>query len=423
MSIQVNFMQKIIFVKCNRNGPLMSTTLWTDVNLLTMDDNGAPYGLIENATITQKDGVITNVSQGNNLPDGTNVKTVHCNGAYMTPGLIDCHTHLIYGGNRIDEFEKRLNGASYEEIAKAGGGIISTVKATRAASEDELVESAKKRLASLQAEGVTTIEIKSGYGLDTNNELKMLRAAKKLGRISDIDIVTTFLGAHALPPEFANDRDGYIDLIIGQMLPKIAGEGLADAVDGFCETIGFTKPEMEQVFKTAKELGFNLKLHAEQLSDQKGAQLAAKYGALSADHLEHLSEESILAMKKAGTIAVLLPGAYYTLRDTKLPPIDLLRAHNIPMAIASDSNPGSSPVLSLKLMIHMASTIFRMTPEEALLGVTKNAAKALGLKDRGILREGLKADMVLWDISHPAELSYQVGGSQTLSVIKNGEII
>ncbi|MBT5072215.1 MAG: imidazolonepropionase, partial [Kordiimonadaceae bacterium] len=276
----------------------MSTTLWTDVNLLTMDDNGAPYGLIENATITQKDGVITNVSQGNNLPDGTNVKTVHCNGAYMTPGLIDCHTHLIYGGNRIDEFEKRLNGASYEEIAKAGGGIISTVKATRAASEDELVESAKKRLASLQAEGVTTIEIKSGYGLDTNNELKMLRAAKKLGRISDIDIVTTFLGAHALPPEFANDRDGYIDLIIGQMLPKIAGEGLADAVDGFCETIGFTKPEMEQVFKTAKELGFNLKLHAEQLSDQKGAQLAAKYGALSADHLEHLSEESILAMKK-----------------------------------------------------------------------------------------------------------------------------
>lgn len=405
----------------------MSTTLWTDVNLLTMDDNGddngAPYGLIKNAAIAVKDGVITKISQENNLPDGADVKTVHCNGAYMTPGLIDCHTHLVYGGSRIDEFEKRLGGASYEEIARDGGGILSTVKATREASEDELLESAKKRLRPLQAEGVTTIEIKSGYGLDTSNELKMLRAAKKLDRISDIDVVTTFLGAHALPPEFEGDREGYIDLIIGQMLPKIAGENLASAVDGFCETIGFTYAEMELIFEAAKKLGFNLKLHAEQLSDQKGAELAAKYGALSADHLEHLSEQSVLAMKKAGTVAVLLPGAYYTLREEKLPPIELLRKHNIPMAVATDSNPGSSPVLSLKLMINMASTIFRLTPEEALAGVTRNAARALGLEDRGILRKGLKADMVLWDISHPAELSYQLGGSQTLSVIKNGEII
>ena len=386
MSIQVNFMQKIIFVKCNRNGALMSTTLWTDVNLLTMDDNGAPYGLIQNAAIAVKDGVISNISPQNNLPDGADVKTVHCNGAYMTPGLIDCHTHLVYGGNRIDEFEKRLNGATYEEIANAGGGIISTVSATRAASEDDLVKSATKRLCSLQAEGVTTIEIKSGYGLDTTNEIKMLRAAKKLGRISDVDVITSFLGAHALPAEYKDDRDGYINLIINEMLPMIAEQGLTDAVDGFCESIGFTYVEMERIFQMAKKLRFNLKLHAEQLSDQKGTELAAKYDALSADHLEHLSQESI-------------------------------------MAVASDCNPGSSPVLSLKLMINMASTLFRMTPEEALLGVARNAARALGLEDRGILKEGLKADMVLWDISHPAELSYHVGGSQTLSGIKNGEII
>jgi len=341
----------------------------------------------------------------------------------MTPGLIDCHTHLIYGGNRIDEFEKRLQGASYEEIAAAGGGILSTVSATRAASEDELVESAKRRLRSFVNEGVTTIEIKSGYGLDVKNEIKMLRAANKLGRMSKIDVVTTFLGAHAIPPEYEDDREGYIDLIINEMLPVIARDRLATMVDGFCETIGFSCQEMDEIFKAATALGFKLKLHAEQLSDQNGAALAAKYGALSADHLEHLSPTSIKAMKDAGTVAVLLPGAYYTLRDTTLPPIEALRKAQVPIAIGSDCNPGSSPVLSLKLMINMASTLFKLTPEEALAGVTRNAAKALGLDDRGILKEGLRADMVLWDIEHPAELAYQVGGNQTIKVIKGGDVI
>ncbi|MBL4602574.1 MAG: imidazolonepropionase [Emcibacteraceae bacterium] len=401
----------------------MSNKIWTDVNLMTMDDNGSAYGLITDGAIVQKNGVIVWLGRNIDLPTHYHFEKIRCNGAFMTPGLIDSHTHLIYGGNRIDEYEQRLNGVSYEEIAKAGGGILSTVNATRAATEDELVKSGLKRLGYLLAEGVTTIEIKSGYGLDTKNEIKMLRAAKKLGRISNVDVITTFLGAHALPPEYKGNSKGYIDLIVEEMLPKIAELGLADAVDGFCENIGFTYDEIERVFSAASKLGFKLKLHAEQLSDQQGATLAAKYGALSADHLEHLSEESIIEMGKSGTVAVLLPGAFYTLRETKLPPTNALRKRKIPIAIATDSNPGSSPVLSLKLMINMASTLFRLTPEEAIMAVTKNAAQALGLNDRGILKPGLKADMVLWDISHPAELAYQVGGAQTLSVIKNGDII
>ncbi|HRW29689.1 MAG TPA: imidazolonepropionase, partial [Emcibacteraceae bacterium] len=381
------------------------------------------YGLINEAALVEKDGLINWIGNKADMPVHFNGEIINCSGAYMTPGLIDCHTHLIYGGNRINEFEKRLNGATYEDIANAGGGILSTVRATRAATEDELVSSSLKRLRQLEKDGVTTIEIKSGYGLDVENEIKMLRAVKKLDKISNVDVVATFLGAHALPPEYHDNRDGYINLIIKDMLPKVAEEKLATAVDGFLENIGFSYSEMERVFSAAKEYGFDLKLHAEQLSDLSGAGLAAHFNALSADHLEHLSESSMDLMQKSGTVAVLLPGAYYTLRDTKLPPIGSLRKRNIPMAVATDSNPGSSPVLSLKLMINMASTIFGLTPEEALAGVTKNAAKALGLSDRGLLKAGLRADMVLWDISHPAELAYQVGGSPVLSVIKNGNVV
>lgn len=401
----------------------MSNRIWTDVNLLTMEAGDTPYGLMSDVALVQESDYIAWIGPKDEIPNHYDYEMVYCDGAYMTPGLIDPHTHLIYGGNRINEYEQRLNGATYEEIAKSGGGILSTVRATRDASETDLTESAGKRLSSFSAEGVTTIEIKSGYGLDIKNELKMLSVARKLGLSKNIDVIPTFLGAHALPPEFKDDSEGYINLIINHMLPKVAELDLANTVDGFCETIGFSHDEIERLFKAARDLGFNLKLHAEQLSDQKGAALAAKYGALSADHLEYLSEESVIAMKKAGTVAVLLPGAYYTLRETKLPPIDLLRKHNVPIAIGSDSNPGSSPVLSLKLMINMASTLFKLTPEEALAGVTRNAATALGLKDRGILREGLKADFVLWDIEHPAELAYYAGGNSVRTIVKNGEIV
>lgn len=388
-----------------------------------MTKDAKPYGLINDAAIVVKGGLISWLGPREQLSQYPTSEIINCHGAYMSPGLIDCHSHLVYGGNRIDEFEKRLNGTSYEEIANQGGGILSTVNATREASEDELLMSAQKRLNYFIKEGLTTIEIKSGYGLDLENEIKILRVARKLGRNNNIDIITTLLAAHALPPEYKQNREGYINLIIDQILPAAAAENLCDAVDGFCENIAFSYEEMERIFIAATKLNLRVKLHAEQLSDQNGAALAAKYHALSADHLEHLSEASIIAMKKSDTVAVLLPGAYYSLRDTKLPPIDLLRKHQVPMAVASDSNPGSSPVLSLKLMINMASTLFSLTPEEALLGVTRNAALALGLHDRGILQQELKADMVLWDISHPAELSYQVGGGQALSVIKNGTVI
>ncbi len=388
-----------------------------------MQKNETPYGLIENTAMVIENDYIAWIGPEEALPNHYDYEMEDAEGDYMSPGLIDCHTHLIYGGNRIDEFEKRLNGVSYEEIAKSGGGILSTVQATRDATEAELIESANKRLSHLKAEGVTTIEVKSGYGLNTETELKMLSVARTMNVNNDIDVIATFLGAHAIPDEHKNNRDDYIDLIINEMLPKIAEQKMAAAVDGFCETIGFQYQEMEKIFIKAKELGLNVKLHAEQLSNQNGAKLAAKYGALSADHLEHLTEDAILNMKEAGTIAVLLPGAYYTLRDSKCPPIDLLRKHKVPMAVATDCNPGSSPVLSLKLMINMASTIFQLTPEEAIAGVTRNAAKALGLRDRGIIKEGMLADLVRWDIEHPAELAYYVGGNQVKSVIKNGKIV
>lgn len=402
----------------------MTVKVWTDVTLLTMSENGTPYGMIKDGAIIARNGMIDWVGQAAALPELTNgADIISCGGKYMTPGLIDCHTHLIYGGNRIAEFEKRLQGASYEDIARTGGGILSTVKATRAADEKSLISFAKKRLRHLQKSGVTTVEIKSGYGLDLETELKMLRAARKIGQSSSIDVVTSFLGAHALPPEFSGDAEGYMDYVAGEMLDAVVAENLADSVDAFCENIAFSPKQVERLFARAQELGLPIKLHAEQLSNSGGAKLASKYKALSADHLECLDEDGAKAMAAAGMVAVLLPGAFYTLRDNRIPPIDMFRKYKIPMAIASDSNPGSSPVLSLSLMINMASTLFHLTPEESLIGVTRGAAMALGLDDRGILEIGKKADFAIWDISHPAQLAYQLGGNACAGIVKNGKTV
>ncbi|GAA4352438.1 imidazolonepropionase [Kangiella taiwanensis] len=388
-----------------------------NVNIATLSDQYAsednPYGVIENGAVGVNDGLISYIGTSN--PELDAKEAIDAQGQWLTPGLIDCHTHLVYGGNRANEFEMRLNGVAYEEIAKAGGGIISSVKATREATEEELFQSAAKRLQSFIDEGVTTIEIKSGYGLDTENEIKMLKVAKRLEQEFPIRVSTTFLGAHALPPEFKDNSDGYIDLVCNDMIPKIAELGLADCVDAFCENIGFSYEQTERVFKAAQKHGLKVKLHAEQLSDQSGAGLAADYKALSADHLEYLSQDSIDKMAKSGTVAVLLPGAFYFLRETKLPPMDELRQAGVPIAVASDSNPGTSPAQSLLLMLNMACTLFRMTPLEALQGVTINAAKALGLEDKiGSIETGKKAELALWDIDHPNQLSYQLGGNNLI---------
>jgi imidazolonepropionase len=337
-------------------------------------------------------------------------ETYDCEGRWITPGLIDPHTHLVHGGDRAHEFELRLAGASYEEIARAGGGIVSTMKATRAASETELVGAALPRLDALLAEGVTTVEIKSGYGLSTADELKTLRAARALAAERPVTIRTTFLGAHALPPEFADDPDGYIDLVCREMIPAVAAEGLADAVDAFCEGIGFTAAQTRRVFEAAAAHGLPVKLHAEQLSNLHGAALAAEFGALSADHLEHLDEAGIAAMAKAGTVATLLPGAYYFVRETKAPPIAALRAAGVPMALATDCNPGTSPLTSPLLVMNMAATLFRLTVDECLAGATREAARALGLlNDTGTLEAGKRCDLAIWDIERPAELVYRMG--------------
>lgn len=380
-----------------------------NANLLTMANSQSTlsYGLLADSAVAIKQGKIAWLGNSSEAPIA---KTdLDAEGKFLSPAFLDCHSHLVFAGSRAHEFEQRLTGVSYEEIAKQGGGIISTVKATRNATEQELLELALPRVKQLLAEGVACIELKSGYGLETETEIKMLRVARKLGQLLPVKINTTFLAAHAVPPEYKNNSDSYIDLICNEMLPLVAKENLADAVDGFCEGIGFSPQQMRKVFDKASELGIPVKLHAEQLSDLSGASLVAEYQGLSADHLEYLSEQSIMDMAKADTTAVLLPGAFYTLSETKLPPIELLRKHKVDMAVASDYNPGSSPLCSLKLMLHMACTQFKMTPEEALAGVTRNAAKALGENNKGTLEVGKDADLCLWDIQHPAELSYTFG--------------
>jgi imidazolonepropionase len=388
------------------------TTLWRHAHLVTLDGD-AGWGEIVDGALLAEGGRIAWVGPESALAQGLaghpEPQAEHdLQGALLTPGLIDAHTHLVYGGDRAAEFELRLQGASYEEIARAGGGIRSTVAATRAASDEALFDAAARRARALMAEGVTTIEIKSGYGLDAAHEARCLAVARRLGRDLRLTVRTTSLGAHALPPEYAGRPDDYIDAVC-HWLPAQQAAGLVDAVDVFCDTIGFTPAQTQRVLDAARALGLPVKLHAEQLSDQGGAALAARYGALSCDHLEHLSDAGIQAMAASGTVAMLLPGAYYFLRETRLPPVAALRAAGVPMAIATDHNPGSSPALSLVLMLNMACTLFRLTPEEAFRGVTVHAARALGLSDRGRLARGLRADLAIWDAQHPRELAYRFG--------------
>lgn len=386
--------------------------LWSHARLATMADHGAGGGLgiIEQGLIAASQGRILYAGPAAEAPSFDPIERTDCEGRWITPGLIDCHTHLIHGGDRAHEFELRLQGASYEEIARAGGGILSTMRATRAASEEDLVASALPRLDALIAEGVTTVEIKSGYGLETETELRMLRAARRLGRERGVSVATTFLGAHALPPEHAGDADTYIAKVCEEMIPAVAAAGLADAADAFCEGIGFTPAQTERVFATAAKHGLRVKLHAEQLSNLHGAALAARHGALSADHLEHLDAQGIAAMAASGTVATLLPGAYYFCRETVLPPIAALRAAGVPIALATDCNPGTSPLTSLLLVLNMGATLFRMTVEECLLAVTRNAAMALGRAHHiGTLEAGKACDLAIWDIERPAQLVYRMG--------------
>ena len=398
------------------------TILWRNARLATMAGT-SPYGLIERGALLVDGDALDWVGPESALPRALAkmVEEEHdLGGALVTPGLIDCHTHLVYGGQRAREFELRLNGASYEEIARAGGGIRSTVAATRAASDDALYLAAAQRLATLEREGVTTIEIKSGYGLTRNDEARMLRVARRLGEERSVTVRTTCLAAHALPPEYEGRADDYIDAVCA-WLPALHAEGLVDAVDAFCERIGFTPAQTRRVFAAARELHLPVKLHAEQLSDQHGAALAAEFGALSCDHLEYLGDDGVQAMAAAGSVAVLLPGAYYFLRETKLPPVQALRDAGVPIAIASDHNPGSSPALSLLLMINMACTLFRLTPEEALRGVTQHAARALGLAaTRGTLETGKRADFAVWALEHPNELAYWFGHNPCRRVVCGG---
>lgn len=388
-----------------------------NVHLATMEHG---YGELLDAAIAVKDGRIAWIGPGDELPASGAV--LHDGqGCWLTPGLIDCHTHVVHAGNRSDEFEARLNGASYEDISRAGGGIMSTVRATRAASDDELLRQSLPRVLALLAEGVTTLEIKSGYGLDADSEAKMLRVARRIGEQLPVSVRTTFLGAHALPPEYAGQADAYIELLCAQVLPRLAGDGLVDAVDAFCERIGFTPAQTQRMFDAAQGLGLPVKLHAEQLSDLGGAALVARYGGLSADHLEFLSDEGIAAMAQHGTVAVLLPGAYYFLRETQPPPVAALRAAGVPMAVSTDCNPGTSPMTSLLLAMNMACTLWRLTPQEALAGVTCHAARALGLQhETGSLAVGKRADLALWRIARPADLAYALGLNPCAGVVHGG---
>jgi imidazolonepropionase len=372
---------------------------------------GSPgLGIVEDGLIAAREGRIVYAGPASTAPALTAADDVDCEGRWITPGLVDCHTHIVYGGNRAREFELRLEGASYEEIARAGGGIVSTMRATREATEEALVAGALPRVDALVAEGVTTLEIKSGYGLDLANEQKSLRAARHIGGLRPLSVTTTFLGAHAMPPEAAGDKDAYIARVCDEMLPAVASANLADAVDAFCEGIAFTPEQVARVFEKAKVLGLPVKLHAEQLSRLGGAELAARYHALSADHLEHVDEAGIVALAKAGVVAVLLPGAFYFVRETHKPPVELMRRHGVKLAIASDSNPGTSPLTSLLLAMNMAATLFRLTVEECVAGATREAARALGcLDDRGTLEPGKSCDLAIWDIERPAELVYRMG--------------
>ncbi|WP_179296315.1 MULTISPECIES: imidazolonepropionase [unclassified Mesorhizobium] len=386
--------------------------VWRNARLATMADGVAVLGIVEKGAIAARDGLIVYAGAEADMPAsaGQGAETVDCEGRWITPGLIDCHTHLVYAGNRANEFEMRLAGATYEEVARAGGGIVSSVKSLREASEDELVAQTLPRLDALMAEGVTTVEVKSGYGLDLDNEKKSLRAARRLANERPVTVRTTCLAAHALPPEAHGDKDAFIDLVAGTILPDVAAEKLADAVDGFCEGIAFSPEQMARVFDKAKALGLPVKLHADQLSNLHGAALAASYGALSADHLEYTDEAGAAAMAKAGTVATILPGAYYFIRETKKPPVELFRRHGVKMAVATDSNPGTSPLTSLLLTMNMAATLFGLTVDECLAGVTREAARALGLLDKaGTLESGKSADLAIWDIERPAELVYRMG--------------
>lgn len=394
-------------------------TLWQHCHVATMAQGN--YSIIEDAAMVTAGSLIEWIGPRSQVPTADYAQVHDLQGAWVTPGLIDCHAHTVFGGNRSGEFEQRLEGVSYAEIAAKGGGIASTVRATRAATEDELFASAHKRLRSLLRDGVTTVEIKSGYGLDLVNERKMLRVARRLGEALPVSVRATCLAAHALPPEYKDRADDYIDHICVEMLPALAAEGLVDAVDAFCEYLAFSTEQVERVFKVAQQLGLPVKLHAEQLSSLHGSSLAARYQALSADHLEFMTEDDAIAMAASGTVAVLLPGAFYFLRETQLPPMDALRKHGVKIAIASDLNPGTSPALSVRLMLNMACTLFRMTPEEALAGATQHAATALGMGDtHGSLEAGKVADFVAWQIDRPADLAYWLGGELDKRVVRHG---
>lgn len=401
----------------------MNKRIFTNLNAASLASDSVPYGLINNAAIAVEGEKIFWAGSVDDIPqDLQSVERIDLGGRLVTPGLIDCHTHIVAGGDRAEEFEMRLNGASYEEVARAGGGINSTVRATRAADLETLIQQALPRLDALISEGVCTVEIKSGYGLEQDTELRMLRAARALEALRPVRVKTTYLGAHAVPPEYAERADAYIDEVVIPTLRVAHAEGLVDAVDGFCEGIAFQPAQIARVFDVAKELGLPVKLHAEQLSNLGGAKLVASYGGVSADHIEYLDEDGVTAMAQAGTTAVILPGAFYTLRETQRPPIDLLRKHNVPMALATDCNPGSSPLTSLLLTMNMGCTLFRMTPEEALVGTTRHAAQALGLSDAGIIAPGMRADLVVWDVKHPAELPYRIGFNPLHQRIFGGQL-
>jgi imidazolonepropionase len=397
--------------------------LLTDARLATMRAGDAPYGIIEDAALAVTDARIAWLGPVAELPPNNTRERRSVAGHWLTPALIDCHTHLVFAGNRAAEFEQRLSGASYEEIATAGGGIMSTVRATRDADAETLLEQTTARLALLQAEGCATVEIKSGYGLDVDHELRLLEVVRELDQRSPLSIVSTFLGAHAVPPQFRGDEDAYVDLVCTEMLPAVHERRLADAVDAYCESIAFSPEQVARVFETAARLELPVRLHADQLSDCGGAELAAAFGALSADHLEYTHFNGVSALAKAGTVAVLLPGAFLTLGETKLPPVNQLRNENVPIAVATDCNPGTSPLCSIRTAMALATSLFKLTPEECLAGATRNAARALGLDDRGSLQPGLRADIAVWDVGHPRELSYWIGMNELTDLYVAGRQI